>query len=46
MKLVNTFYAIQTLRANALYFKDFPSWPLPGIQVSAVNKVRVFAVMF
>jgi Ca2+-transporting ATPase len=39
------FYANQTLRTIALCYRDFPSWPPPGIQASAVNEVRVFTVI-
>jgi Ca2+-transporting ATPase len=35
------FYANQTLRTIALCYRDFPSWPPPGIQASAVDEVRV-----
>lgn len=40
------FYASETLRPIALCYKDFPSWPPPGTQVSAVDEVRVFALSF
>jgi len=33
------FYANQTLRTIALCYRDFPSWPPPGIQASAVDEV-------
>jgi Ca2+-transporting ATPase len=39
------FYANQTLRTIALCYRDFPSWPPPGIQASAINEVRVFTVI-
>ncbi|OAX36045.1 calcium-translocating P-type ATPase, partial [Rhizopogon vinicolor AM-OR11-026] len=33
------FYASQALRTIALCYRDFPSWPPPGIQASAVDEV-------
>ncbi|KAG2157932.1 Ca-transporting ATPase [Suillus bovinus] len=33
------FYANQTLRTIALCYKDFPSWPPPGIQATAIDEV-------
>jgi Ca2+-transporting ATPase len=38
------FYANQTLRTIALCYRDFASWPPPGIEASVVNEVRVFGV--
>jgi Ca2+-transporting ATPase len=38
-------YANQTLRTIALCYRDFPSWPPPGVRASAVDEVRVFAVI-
>jgi Ca2+-transporting ATPase len=33
------FYANQTLRTIALCYRDFPSWPPPGMQATAVDEV-------
>ncbi|KAG2147638.1 hypothetical protein DEU56DRAFT_730809 [Suillus clintonianus] len=33
------FYANQTLRTIGLCYRDFPTWPPPGIQVSAIDEV-------
>jgi len=40
------FYANQTLRTIALCYRDFPSWPPPGIRVSAFDEVRILAATF
>ncbi|KAG1821813.1 Ca-transporting ATPase [Suillus subaureus] len=33
------FYANQTLRTIALCYRDFPSWPPPGMQATAIDEV-------
>ncbi|KAG1872060.1 Ca-transporting ATPase [Suillus tomentosus] len=33
------FYANQTLRTMALCYRDFPSWPPPGVQAAAIDEV-------
>ena len=38
------FYANQTLHTIALCYRDFVSWPPPGIEASVVDDVRVFLV--
>jgi Ca2+-transporting ATPase len=40
------FYANQTLRTIALCYRDFPSWPPPGMQGTAIDDVGIFSVIF
>ena len=39
------FYTDQTLLTIALCYRDFASWPPPGIEASVVDEVRVFGVV-
>jgi hypothetical protein len=40
------FYANQTLRTITLCYRDFPSWPPPGMQGTAIDDVGIFSVIF